>query len=319
MKPVCRRGKRFGKEIYMKTERLYAITLYLLNHGRTSAGKLAAHFEVTRRTIQRDIDALCLAGIPVISINGPAGGYEISPGYRLDRQFATPKDYTRILTALQGLATATGDRKARDTLEKIHRISPESSQDIILDFSVLQEGDTALLHTLQSAVAGKKVLRFTYTNNNNETRVHTVEPVALVYRWYAWYLLAFSITRGDYRTYKLVRMKDVELTGLPITKEHPAAHLILAENEKNDSRRYLNLLVKCRPEAKMRTIEYLKGTVLEESENGDTLMRLTVVENEQLWFGTLLSLGDKVEILEPAWLRERLLESAGRIISLYGK
>lgn len=303
----------------MKTDRLYAITLYLLNHGRTSARELAEYFEVSQRTIQRDMDSLCLAGIPVISANGTAGGYEISHRYRMDRQFATPEDYARILTALQGLVSATGDRKTQETLEKITSVSSGNSGDIILDFSVLQEGDTSLLHTLQSAIAAKRALRFTYTNNNNETRSHTVEPVAVVYRWYAWYLLAYSKTRNDYRTYKLARMSCAEMTGLPFAKEHPDAHRILEQQEKHDSRSYLEILVKCKPEARIRTIEYLKGTVLEEAENGDILMRLTVVENEHLWLGTLLSLGDKVEILEPDWLRERILEAALKIVSLYEK
>ena len=138
-----------------------------------------------------------------------------------------------------------------------------------------------------------------------------------VYRWYAWYLLAFSRNRDDYRTYKLVRMSNLEITDMPFTKEHPAAQQILERQEQNDSRRYLELLVKCKPAARMRAIEYLRGILVEESENGDALMRLNVVENEQLWLGTLLSLGDNVEILEPAWLRERLLEAADKIVSLY--
>ena len=82
----------------MKTERLYAITLYLLNHGRTSAAELADYFEVSTRTIQRDIDSLCLAGIPVIATAGAMGGYELSDRYQLDKNFATPKDYACLLT-----------------------------------------------------------------------------------------------------------------------------------------------------------------------------------------------------------------------------
>ena len=80
----------------MKIDRLYAITLYLLNHGKTSASELANHFEVSLRTIQRDIDSLCLAGIPVIATAGAAGGYEISERYRLEKGFATPDDYSNI-------------------------------------------------------------------------------------------------------------------------------------------------------------------------------------------------------------------------------
>ena len=103
----------------MKIERLYAVTVYLLNHGKTSANELAKHFEVSQRTIQRDIDSLCMAGIPVIATTGASGGYEISETYRLDHGFATPDDYSYILTALQGLVSAPGDRKVKQLTEKI--------------------------------------------------------------------------------------------------------------------------------------------------------------------------------------------------------
>lgn len=118
----------------MKTERVYAITIYLLNYGRTSASKLARYFEVSVRTIQRDIDSLCLSGIPIIAVNGATGGYE---------------------------------------------------NGIILDFSVLREGDQTTLQMLQTAVLEKHTVNFIYTNNNNETRTHSVESIAVLYRWYA--------------------------------------------------------------------------------------------------------------------------------------
>ena len=97
----------------MKIERLYAITVYLLNHGRTSAAELAKYFEVSVRTIQRDIDSLCLSGIPIVSVTGAAGGYEISAQFRLDKHPATSNDYSYILTALKGLVSATNDINAK--------------------------------------------------------------------------------------------------------------------------------------------------------------------------------------------------------------
>ena len=97
----------------MKTERLYAITMYLLNHGRTSASELAKHFEVSVRTIQRDVDSLCLAGIPVVSVAGASGGYEISDRFKLDKQVTTLDDQSYILTALKGLVSATNDLNAK--------------------------------------------------------------------------------------------------------------------------------------------------------------------------------------------------------------
>ena len=301
----------------MKIERLYAITVYLLNHGRTSASELAKYFEVSLRTIQRDIDSLCLAGIPIISAAGAAGGYEISDRFKIDQEFATSDDYSYILTALQGLISATDNQKAKHTLEKIVHVSNPNDNGIILDFSVLREGDQITLQMLQTAVIEKRTVAFKYTNNNNETRIHSVEPIAVLYRLYAWYLLAYSKTKNDYRTYKLVRMSNLEITDQPFVKKHETADIILKNTDKTDSRQYIDVLIKCKEVSKSRVIEYLNGTIIEEFSNGDTLMKLTVVENEHFWIGTLLSLSDNVEVIAPEEVRKRLLESAEKIISLY--
>ncbi len=303
----------------MKIERLYAITVYLLNHGRTSAAKLARHFEVSLRTVQRDMDSLCQAGIPIIAIGGAAGGYEISDRFVMDRGFATTDDYSYIQTALRGLVSATEDQKAKNVLEKFSHASDSGENGMILDFSALQEIDRELLRTLQTAALEKRTVEFTYTNNNLETRTHTVEPVAVIYRWYAWYLLAYSRYKQDYRTYKLVRMSDLKVTDQPFEREHKSAADILRETEGSDSRRYTEITVKCKAAAKARVKEYLKGCVTREFPDGSALMKATVVENEQFWLGTLLSLGDGVEVIAPEEIRVRLLESAEKIVSLYGK
>lgn len=303
----------------MKIERLYAITLYLLNHGRTSASELARYFEVSVRTIQRDIDSLCLAGIPVVAITGAAGGYEISERFQLDKQFATSDDYSYILTALQGLVSAINDQKVKQVLDKISSVTKANDNGIILDFSVLHEGDENKLQMLQSAVINKRVVSFTYTNNDNETRTHSVEPIAVIYRWFAWYLFAYSRIKDGYRSYKLVRMNDLKVTDEVFMKEHESAETILRKTDKEDSRKYTEITVKCQESARSRVTEYLKGTVTEELSNGNAVMKFTVVENEQLWIGTLLSLGDSVEVVEPKEIRERLLEAAGQIVSLYTK
>lgn len=123
--------------------------------------------------------------------------------------------------------------------------------------------------------------------------------------------------KNDYRTYKLVRMSDLKITDEPFTKEHESADIILKNSDKTDSRQYTDVLVKCKEKAQSRVREYLKGTVIEKFPNGDILMKLTVVENEQFWIGTLLSLGDDVEVIEPEKIRRRLAEAASKIVSLY--
>lgn len=303
----------------MKIERLYVITVYLLNHGRTSASELAKYFEVSVRTIQRDIDSLCLSGIPVTAVAGVKGGYEISEQFSLDKHLVTSKDYSYILTALKGLVSAIDDRKAKHILEKVAHVSNQNDNGIILDFSVLREGEQSILQTLQTAVTEKCVVEFVYTNNNNETRIHSVEPIAVIYRWYAWYLFAYSKVKNDYRTYKLVRMSDLKMTDKPFQKEHESADAILEKTDKMDSRQYTEVVVRCKEAAKSRTGEYLNGMIMEEYENGDILMKLTVVENEQLWLGTLLSLGDSIEVISPERIRRRLIKAAENVIFLYNK
>ena len=269
------------------------------------------------RTIQRDIDSLCLSGIPIVSVAGAAGGYEISEQFKLDKHLATSNDYSYILTALKGLVSATNDANAKHTLEKISHIHKQNDMSIILDFSVLREGEQATLQALQTSIAKKCMVDFVYKNNNNETRTHSVEPIAVLYRWYAWYLLAYSKVKNDYRTYKLVRMSDLKITDIPFSKEHDIPDMILKKTDEIDSRQYTDVFVKCKEKARSRVQEYLKGKIIECLPDGDAFMKFTVVENEQFWIGTLLSLGDDVEVIEPKEIRNRLFEAASRIISLY--
>ena len=126
------------KDLMMKKDRLYALTLYLLNHGKTSASELAKHFEVSVRTIQRDIDALCQAGIPICAFTGTNGGYEILSDFKMNNQFASKDEYAYIATAINGLKTVTNNPVADDIYEKITAISKNSNIGMILDFSALR-------------------------------------------------------------------------------------------------------------------------------------------------------------------------------------
>lgn len=303
----------------MKTDRLYALTLYLLNHGRISASELAGHFEVSVRTIQRDIDALAQAGIPVYANMGVHGGYEISDTFKMNNQLVSKDDFAYIVTALKGLKTVTNSRRAGEVFEKMTAISDGGDMGMILDFSVLREGDEKLLQTLQSAVLNRKKVRFSYTNNNGETRIHCVEPVAVMYRWYAWYMLAYHGKTEDYRTYKLVRMEDACITGEEFTKEHKAAEDILKECDDSYSNRIVTTKVRlhCYGNAVYRIREYLNGKTVEAYGDGSAVMEVNIVENEQWWIGVVLSLGRNVRVLEPESIRNRIINSAKELLFLY--
>lgn len=302
----------------MKIDRLYAITVYLMNHGKTPASELARRFEVSVRTVQRDMDALSRAGIPITAQAGAEGGYDLAGSFRMDRHTATQDEYAFILTALKGFYSAMREPKISAALEKLSALTREKDESVILDFSVLRERGEEVLRLCQSAVRAKRPMQFEYTSAQGAARTHVVEPIAVIYRWYAWYLLAYAVDKADYRTYKLIRMHHAQVLDAAFTKAHDPADKILRENDAKDARPVTRVSVRCKQAARAKAVEYLNGEVTGEYENGDCAMTLHVVESEQLWFGTLLSLGDGVEVLAPEHIKMRLREAARKIITLYG-
>ena len=261
--------------------------------------------------------SLCEAGIPIVAETRANGGYYLTDSFRMDAQTATQEDYSYILTALKGYSTAMGSPGTDAAIEKIASLANKKDDSVVLDFSVLREVDNSLMQALQEAIRRKKAVRFNYTNAENIIRVHTVEPIAVVYRWYAWYLLAYSTVKSDYRTYKLVRMNGLEITESDFTKEHENTDTILKESSKNNTQETIEIKICCKPEARAKAIEYLNGKITAEYSNGECDMTLYVIESEHFWFGTILSLGNGVVIKEPEHIRQRILEAAEKIVSLY--
>lgn len=305
----------------MKIDRLLGITIYLLNHKKASAKILANKFEVSIRTIQRDIEALCQTGIPVASSVGVDGGYEILDNFKIDKQIAGENDYAYIISALQGLASAYKSSSVEITIEKIKSVFSSNTMDsnMVLDFSVLREhGDVNKhLKVLENAIEKKCVVTFEYTNVNNLTTTKEVEPITVTYKWYAWYLLAYSQEKEDYRLYKILRMKNLKQTNKEIVRIHEAADILLKKNDEQDTRKYIDIKLFCKCEIRMKAIEYLNGNIELEYENGDFIMNLHVPENEQFWFGTILSFGNFVRVIKPEDLKQRICAKCIEILNLY--
>lgn len=264
---------------------------------------------------------MCQAGIPICAFTGTNGGYEILNDFKMNNQLASKDEYAYIATALNGLKTVTNNPVADDIYEKITAISKNSNTGMILDFSVLREGDEKLLQVLQSAVKNKQVVKFSYTNNGGKTRNHCVEPIAVIYKWYAWYMLAYNRVKQDYRTYKLVRMEDVYITEDKFSREHMPAEEILndCDNSYQGKDICTKIWMRCHGNAKHRIKEYLNGRLVESFEDGTAIMEIHVVENEQWWIGVVLSQGKEVEIIEPEHIKKRMIQCAKDILFLYEK
>jgi predicted DNA-binding transcriptional regulator YafY len=303
----------------MKIDRLLGITIYLLNHKRTSAQVMAEQFEVSTRTIVRDIDTLCLAGIPVTAIYGSEGGYELTDTFKMERQIAGQTDYSFIVSALQGLASAYSNKELNATLEKIQSLSSGIQSNVLLDFGVVHENrDTnEFLELLNQAIRLGHTVKFRYTNAENESKDFDVEPVATMYKWYNWYLLCYYPKYEDYCVFKLVRMDEVKITERENKKIHNLDVAKKRWEESEDKRKVINIKLFCKACIKPKCKEYLNGITLEEYENGDFIYQITVPENEQFWFATILSFGDAVKVVEPMEVVNKIKETCQKILDQY--
>lgn len=303
----------------MKIERLLAITNYLLSNKRVTAQMLSVRFDVSTRTVMRDINTLSLAGIPVVTYYGSDGGYEILDSFKLDRQLVGENQFSYIVTALQGLQTAFDDNELNETLEKMQAIAPETTSDIVLDFGILKENNNIneKLVLLQRAIYIRQKVMFSYTNADNAEKEHEVEPVALMYKWYNWYLLCYYPKYEDYRIFKLVRMGALSITEQKNSKIHSVGEAKKKWEQSEHKQKSIRVRLLCKSNIKAKCEEYLNGKIVEEFDSGEFLYEINVPENEHFWYGTVLALANQVKVLEPSDLIERICLDCNEILKQY--
>ena len=289
----------------MKIDRLIGILSVLLQEEKTTAPKLAAQFEVSRRTINRDIEALCMAGIPIRTAQGTGGGISIMDGYRMDRTILTSKDMQMILAGLRSLDSVSGSRYYGQLMEKIQAGSSEfitGRDSILIDLSSWYRDSLApKIETIQEAIGERHLIRFRYYAPSGES-VRTVEPYYLVFRWSSWYLWGWCLKRKDFRLFKLNRMDKVRETDKIFEcREAPVPDL-------SDEKIFpggIKVKALFEPDQKWRLVEEFGPSCF--TENGDGRLLFTAdysdMENLVTW---LLTFGDKAEVLEPKEVRERI-------------
>lgn len=295
----------------MKIGRLMGIVVYLLNNGRTSAQELAEEFEVSPRTIMRDLESLDQAGIPIQSFYGVEGGYQIMDSFVLEKQAATRHEYDWIVTALKGMASAYESKGLEQTLAKVKSLNHTEGTAVSVDLGVAGEDDKIKeqLKLLEDAIGKKCMVRFSYTNSHDEAKEIQVEPVLLQYKWYNWYLIGYYEKYQDYCMFKLVRMDNLQATDTKNTKEHHISDIELKDDHTNIV--HIRLYGKAVIKAKCR--EYLNGRVTREFENGDFEFCFSVPEHETFWYGVVLSFGNQAKIMEPQEIKERIIKTCKEI------
>jgi len=300
--------------------------MYLLNKKRATAKEMSDHFEVSSRTIQRDIDALSMAGFPVFAWQGRNGGYELLDTFKMDRNFLTSHELETLRTVLSGIETTyTDDRIQRLTqkFEYMDHSKPESLEEvrkgiIQIDLSGWG-GNEALQNKIQSirkSIEDRFVIQFSYANIKGQFGRRSVEPVNLILKSNNWYLYGYCLSREDYRVFKLGRISDLHILQTRIERYHEPNPFDISDNSNTDTRPKTKLILKFKEDALGRISDYFGLESLKKDEAGHYLVEVTYPEDEWV-YGMILSFGSSVEVIEPDHIREIISRKARLICDVY--
>lgn len=301
----------------MKIDRLIGILSILLQQEKVTAPYLAGKFEVSRRTINRDVENLCQAGIPIVTEQGVNGGISIMEGYKLEKTLLTSSELQAILTGLKSLDSVSGSNKYGLLMDKLsvhHSSILASNNHVLIDLSYWNTKALApKIELIQSATENHQLITFAYYAPNGES-TRTIEPYVLVFQWLCWYVWGYCRLRQGFRLFKLSRME--QLTGLKEGFEPrrvPDFDDIPVQIYNPDSLRVSAVFDKA---VKWRLIEEFGQEQLHEMEDGRYYLEFGWSDKQSL-FSYLLGFQESVQLLEPEYLREEFAALTRRISQKY--
>lgn len=290
----------------MQISRLFQIIYILLERGAITAGELGERFEVSVRTIYRDVDALCQAGIPIYATQGKGGGITLMDHFILNKSVLSEREQNEILIALQSLS-AVRYPELDAVLSKLSTLFKKSDTSWIeVDFSSWgsDERQREAFGLLKNAVLHRQVVSFSYFSVAGEKSERRVEPVKLLFKDKAWYLQGYCLQRKAYRTFKIARMADIRITSEPCTQQERREPLPVSAGE-DSLRERIDLRLKILPGGAYRVYDDFDEKAIIRHEDGSFTVTASMPGGEWL-YGYLLSFGTMLEVLEPRSLRKEI-------------
>jgi len=289
----------------MKIDRLVGILSILLQKDSVTAPYLAEKFEVSRRTINRDIETLCQAGIPLVTSQGHGGGISIMDGYRIDKTLLTKTDMQAILTGLKSLDSVSQTNRYQALMDKLHLENPDvldTNQHIVINLSSWYRQSLApKIELIQDAISARRLLRFHYCSPAGESD-RTIEPYLLVFQWVSWYVWGYCLSKKDFRLFKLNRISGLEaLDDTYIPRETPPFSI----DGEALYPAWIPITARFSPQAKWRLVDDYGPESFEETADGSLLFSFGFYDKESI-FSWILSFGPQAELLAPENLRREL-------------
>lgn len=299
----------------MASGRLFEILYYLIEHRETTAKELADYFEVSVRTIYRDLDKLLVAGIPIMTKQGIGGGILLDQHYILDKTLLNNDEQEQILLALQSLSSLQLD-EYHVLLQRMKTVFQKESYDwIAVDFSSWHQNNemNEKFDLLKKSIFKHQIISFDYINASSEKSHKTIYPIRIFFKGNAWYLQAYHNTKDVYRVYKLTRMSHIIIHNETFDR-HALTDIpqIFQYNEK--------IQVK---EVILKFKKYLGSFIYDEfdyediDEQEDCYLVHTFVPYHQWFLSFLLSFGSGVEIIEPQEMRQMIKEELKKMMDIY--
>lgn len=307
----------------MKINRLISIIMLLLERKTISAAELARTFEVSKRTIYRDIEIINEAGIPIITYPGINGGIGIMEEFKVDKRLFSESDLTSLLIGLTGVHSALSSEETNQAMSKLKALIPKEKRNEIdeltrridIDLSPWQKDSMreGYLHAINSAIAERKILSFDYINSRGDASFREVEPYRLLHKSNSWYLQGFCLMRQETRTFRFSRIRKL------ITSERAFAprNVDFSTLSKELDYDIPQVMVKIRFDDTLKgeLLSYL-GDIDIGQENGKNIATIPILEGD-IGIRFLLSLGESCECLEPQDIREKLIQKAEAVLGVY--
>lgn len=308
----------------MKIERLIAIIMLLLEREKISTSELSKRLEVSRRTIFRDIDALNMAGMPIMVTRGATGGVSLMKSYKVDKKLFTPRDVQSLMTSLQSYNQLLENKEITNTLAKLQSMTVKDDllkqnihhQKFSIDFE-LNEGNRSLrslLKIIETAMNEKLYLLFNYIDKNGKETTRKVEPYKVVFKESIWYLQAFSVERNDYRIFKLARMSEMRLAEETFTPRD----FVSLPMDGSDwmTKDVVQAIIKIDRSLKDKVIERFGEENIIGIEGNKYIAKYPIADNEE-GYNILLKFGRKCELIGPLSVRQNFKKYLKEVMEIY--
>lgn len=308
----------------MKIDRLVSIIMLLLDKKRIGAQELADMFEVSPRTIYRDIETINMAGIPVLSTPGAGGGFEIMQKYKIDKKVFSTADLSSILMGLSSLSNMVRGEEVVNALAKVKSFIPaDKAKDIELQANQIlidltpwmgNRNIRPYLEIIKTALRDSKLLSFDYADQHGNKTSRTAEPYQLVLKGSHWYWQGYCHERNDFRLFKLARTSNLRMREQTFTpRDHPKPQLDFA-----DILATMQTTIKIRIHKSVmeRVLDYCEDDRLTHDGDEHWLVDFPFIEND-FYYNILFSFGDKCECLAPPHVREEMKRRIKEIAGIY--